>query len=110
MKIAYFFVSFFQQIGLQSIKHLTMQRETEANISITYTQNKISFYSSQKKKLYRKLEFFADLQSSCLTYNKVIIKSKVKLLYIFYPISRVLIFQCFADRILRKNSREMATM
>ena len=37
MKIAYFFVSFFQEIGLQSIKHLTMQRETEANISITYT-------------------------------------------------------------------------
>ena len=35
MKIAYFSVSFFQEIGLQSIKHLTMQRETEANISIT---------------------------------------------------------------------------
>ena len=30
MKIAYFFVSFFQKIGLQSIKHLTMQREIEA--------------------------------------------------------------------------------
>jgi hypothetical protein len=54
MKVAYFSVSFFQEIGLQSIKHLTMQRETEANISIMY-DNKI-FFSSQS---FGKLEIFA---------------------------------------------------
>ena len=54
MKIAYFFVSFFQEIGLQSIKHLTMQRETEANISITYMyvhKMKYLFLAGKKKEV-----------------------------------------------------------